>query len=236
MRLNKYLSSIGVCSRRHADRMIEEGRVTVDGKIAELGMSVLLGQQIEIDGKPVEQKNDERVLLLVNKPEGIVCTAERSEPDNIIDFLSFPSRIYPVGRLDKDSHGLILMTNIGSLCNEITRAANGHEKEYIVKVDKRISSDFVKNMEKGVYLPELEVTTMPAKVKKLSEKEFSIILKEGRNRQIRRMCRQLGYRVSDLERIRVMDFKLDGIEEGKYRRASEKELEVLDMLINGRAD
>lgn len=214
--------------------MIEEGRVSIEGEPAVLGALIVPGQRVSIDGVLVEDKISERVLLLVNKPVGIVCTAERSEPDNIIDFLQFPERIYPIGRLDKDSHGLILMTNIGSLCNEITRAANGHEKEYIVTVDKRISPGFISKMQSGIYLSELDVVTMPAEVRKISEKRFSIVLKEGRNRQIRRMCKEEGYRVRDLERIRVMSFTLEGIEEGKYRKADQRELEALDELINRR--
>lgn len=231
MRLNKYLSAAGVCSRREADRLIEAGRVSVDGQTASVGMVIETDCHVSVDGQPVSGVVKKDILLLVNKPMGIVCTAERQEKHNIIDFLDYPERIYPIGRLDKDSHGLILMTNVGSLHNEITRAANGHEKEYIVTVDKRIEADFVQKMAAGVYLPELGCKTMPAKVQKLSEKTFSIVLKEGKNRQIRRMCRALSYRTRDLKRIRIMHFRIDGIAEGQYRPATEAEWTMLKQAV-----
>lgn len=231
MRLNKFLSAAGVCSRRKADQMIEAGRVTVDGQAATVGMTVWQGQRVCVDGMPVDGLEEEKVLLLVNKPLGIVCTAERQEKNNIVDFLNYPKRIYPIGRLDKDSHGLLLMTNVGGLHNEITRAANGHEKEYVVTVDRRIEADFVRKMAAGVYLPELGCKTMPAKVRKLSDKTFSIVLKEGKNRQIRRMCRALDYRTKDLKRVRIMHFRLDGIAEGQYRAATEAEWKELERVV-----
>ena len=232
-RLNKYLSAAGICSRREADRRIEAGRVTVDGQRAVVGTTILPGQQVCLDGKPVTLA-EERILLLVHKPKGIVCTTDRQEPDNIIDYLGYPKRIYPIGRLDKDSHGLLLMTNVGSLHNEITRAANGHEKEYLVTVDRRIDAGFVQRLQEGVWLPELHCTTMPTEVRKLSDKTFSIVLRQGKNRQIRRMCRELSYRVRDLKRIRVMHFLLDGIEEGQYRPATAEEWELLERSIKKR--
>ena len=232
-RINKYLSAAGFCSRRQADRLIEEGRVEVGESVATLGTKVLPKDTVYVDGKPVVGDEPQEVLLLVNKPKGIVCTAEKREKDNIIDFLHYPTRIYPIGRLDKDSHGLILMTNVGSLHNEITRAANGHEKEYLVKVNKRIDGRFIRHMEEGVYLPELDLTTAPAEVWKRSDNVFSIVLREGRNRQIRRMCRELSYRVLDLERIRVMHFQIDGIPEGQYRKATAREWAELRRRIKG---
>ena len=231
MRLNKFLSAAGVCSRRGADRLIAAGRVSVDGQPASVGMVINTGQQVSVDGQPVAGVLQKRILLLVNKPIGIVCTAERQEKHNIIDFLNYPERIYPIGRLDKDSHGLLLMTNVGELHNEITRAANGHEKEYIVTVDRRIEADFVRKMAAGVYLPDLGCRTMPTKVQKLSDKTFSIVLKEGKNRQIRRMCRALDYRTKDLKRVRIMHFQLDGIAEGQYRAATEAEWKILEERI-----
>lgn len=234
IRLNKFLSAAGICSRREADRMIDAGRVTVNGQLATVGMTIHSGQQVCMDGKLVDASEKEKILLLVNKPIGIVCTAERQEKDNIIDFLNYPKRIYPIGRLDKDSHGLLLMTNVGELHNEITRAANGHEKEYVVTVDRRIEAEFVRKMAAGVYLPELKCKTMPAKVRKLSDKTFSIVLKEGKNRQIRRMCRALDYRTRDLKRVRVMHFLLDGIAEGQYRAATDAEWKKLEESIGMR--
>ncbi len=232
IRLNKYLSAVGFCSRRKADSLIEAGQVFVDGHQAYVGMKVFDGQEITVDGRPVINSNDEPILLLVNKPVGIVCTASKQERHNIVDYLHYPARVYPIGRLDKDSHGLILMTNIGSLHNEITKAANGHEKEYVVTVDKRIDVDFISQMAQGVYLSELQYKTRPAQVKKLSQRSFSIILKEGKNRQIRRMCSELSYRVKDLQRIRVMHFTLTGIEEGGYRPATKEEWETLLESVN----
>ena len=232
IRINKYLSAAGFCSRRRADSLIDEGRVTIDGKIALKGTMVTPEQIVYVDGIPVENKDRKDILLLVNKPKGIVCTAQSKEENNIIDFLNYPRRIYPVGRLDKDSRGLILMTNVGELHNEITSVSNMHEKEYIVTVNKRIDAGFIKNMSEGVYLKDLEQMTLPAQVKKLSERTMSIVLHEGKNRQIRRMCNALSYRVLDLKRIRIMHFLLDGIEEGSYREATQDEWERLGAKFN----
>ncbi len=232
IRINKYLSAAGFCSRRRADSLIDEGRVTIDGKIALKGTMVTPEQIVYVDGIPVENKDRKDILLLVNKPKGIVCTAQSKEENNIIDFLNYPRRIYPVGRLDKDSRGLILMTNVGELHNEITSVSNMHEKEYIVTVNKRIDAGFIKNMSEGVYLKDLEQMTLPAQVKKLSERTMSIVLHEGKNRQIRRMCNALSYRVLDLKRIRIMHFLLDGIEEGSYREATKDEWERLGSKFN----
>ena len=232
IRLNKYLSAAGFCSRRAADRLIASGRVTVDGMTAGVGTVMEEDALVCVDGEPVSGRPEE-VLLIVHKPVGIVCTAERREKDNIIDFLRYPTRIYPIGRLDKDSHGLILMTNVGALHNEITRAANGHEKEYEVTVNRAISGQFLARMAEGVYLSELDYQTRPAAVRRLGERTFSITLTEGKNRQIRRMCEELGYRVRDLMRTRVMGFTLDGIPEGGYRPANEREWDVLRGMMHG---
>ncbi len=226
IRINKYLSEAGVCSRRQADRLIEEGRVTIDGEKALTGSKVMPGMQVELDGKALSPVEEE-VFLLFHKPKGIVCTAEKREKDNVIDYLNYPTRIYPVGRLDKDSHGLLLLTNQGQMANAILKAANAHEKEYVVRVNKPITGAFLMHMAQGVYLSELDKTTAPAQVKKTSDKEFSIILTQGLNRQIRRMCKELGYRVVDLFRIRVMDFTLDGIPEGEYKTLSKKDIAKL---------
>ena len=234
-RLNKYLSEKGICSRRSADRMIAAGRVKVDGVTAVCGMRVREGQRVSVDGEEIDGGKPKKVLLLVNKPVGIVCTAEKRELHNIVDLIHYPERIYPIGRLDKDSHGLILMTNVGALHNEITRAAGGHEKEYIVEVDRRISAEFVRRMSRGVYLSGLSRQTAPTRVRKLSEKVFSIVLTQGVNRQIRRMCEECAYGVVDLKRIRVMHFSLEGIAEGAYREASAEEWQQLEKDLCGAA-
>lgn len=229
IRLNKYLSDAGICSRRQADLYIEEGKVTVDGKIAREGMRVGPQNQVCFMGKPVQRKED-LILLLVNKPKGIVCTT-KGQKNNIVDFLQYKERIYPVGRLDVASEGLLLMTNDGDLMNEILRARNYHEKEYVVTVNKKIDPAFLKAMRQGVFLPELNVTTRPCKVKEVDKNSFSIILTQGLNRQIRRMCEALGYRVVKLVRIRIMNLKLGDLKKGKYRKATEGELEKLYSLI-----
>ena len=230
IRINKYLSEAGVCSRREADRLVEKGKVFIDGKLAETGAKVGPGQVVVVDGKEVRPVEKE-VVLIFNKPKGIVCTAEKREKDNVIDYLNYPTRIYPVGRLDKESHGLLLLTNQGDLTNEILKASNYHEKEYVVRVNKPITGQFLMHMEKGVYLSELDKTTAPCQVKKIDDKTFSIILTQGLNRQIRRMCRELDYHVRDLKRIRIMDFTLDGIEEGAYRTLSQKEISDLKKKL-----
>ncbi|MCR4797318.1 MAG: pseudouridine synthase [Lachnospiraceae bacterium] len=230
IRINKYLSEAGVCSRRQADRFVEEGRVLIDGQPASAGAKVMPDSVVELDHKvlcPVE----EEVFLLFHKPKGIVCTAQKREKDNVIDYLNYPVRIYPVGRLDKDSHGLLLLTNQGDMANAITKAANAHEKEYVVRVNKPITGTFLVHMAQGVYLSELDRTTAPCKIKKLSDKEFSIILTQGLNRQIRRMCKELGYRVMDLFRIRVMDFTLEGVPEGTYKTLTKEEIEGLKRKL-----
>jgi len=233
IRLNKYLSDAGVCSRRAADKAIEEGRVLVNDKPAEMGMRIGPDDDVAFDGKPVSNADKKPVLIAYNKPVGIVCTAEKREKNNIIDHINYPERIYPIGRLDKDSNGLILLTNQGDLVNKIMRAANAHEKEYIVTVDKDIDSDFINRMSAGVYLDELEVTTRKCQVEKLSKRTFKIILTQGLNRQIRRMCQMLGYRVLSLKRIRIMNIKLNDLQEDTYRDVTEAELKVLNKMLEG---
>lgn len=233
IRLNKYLSDAGVCSRRAADKAIEEGRVLVNDKPAEMGMRIGPDDDVVFDGKPVSNADKKPVLIAYNKPVGIVCTAEKREKNNIIDHINYPERIYPIGRLDKDSNGLILLTNQGDLVNKIMRAANAHEKEYIVTVDKDIDSDFINRMSAGVYLDELEVTTRKCQVEKLSKRTFKIILTQGLNRQIRRMCQMLGYRVRSLKRVRIMNIKLNDLQEDTYRDVTEAELKVLYKMLEG---
>ncbi|MCR5099308.1 MAG: pseudouridine synthase [Lachnospiraceae bacterium] len=230
VRINKFIANAGVCSRREADRMIADGRVVIDDVVAGPGDRVYSGAKVKVDGNEINLVADE-VVLIFNKPVGIVCTAEEREPDNVIDYIGYPERIYPVGRLDKDSRGLLILTNMGQLAYEVTRAASGHEKEYEVTVDHPITGQFMIRMQQGVYLKDLDRTTAPAAVKKTGEKSFSIILHQGLNRQIRRMCAELGYRVRDLKRVREMDLTLEGIPEGEYRRLSAKETAELKGKI-----
>ena len=230
IRLNKFLSDAGVCSRREADRLIESGKVTVDGKRAETGMKVTEHSVVCVGKKQIQAKdNNEMILLAVNKPVGIVCTEEKREKNNIIDFLKYPTRITYIGRLDKDSEGLILMTNNGDIINKMMRAGNEHEKEYIVTVNKPITDEFIERMSNGV--PILDTVTRKCKVEKIGKFTFRIILTQGLNRQIRRMSEYLGYKVTKLERIRVMNIKLGKLKPGTYRRVSEEEIKELMELI-----
>lgn len=232
IRINKYLSAAGFCSRREADRLVEAGRVSIDGRIAGMGDKVSDGQKVQVDNKDISVE-EEKILLAFNKPAGIVCTTTDSQgANNIVDYIGYNKRIYPIGRLDKDSHGLILMTNNGEIMDKILRSANGHEKEYIVEVNKDIDDEFVKNMSKGVYLEELERTTLPCRVYKDGKRKFRIILTQGLNRQIRRMCDNLGYRVVDLKRIRIMNIVLGDLKEGSYRNVTDKEYSRLLSMLN----
>lgn len=221
IRLNKFLSEAGVCSRREADRMIEEGRITVDGRKAETGMRVRPDQEIKVGKKLISMEREGEVLLAVYKPEGVVCTTDRREKRNIVDFVGYPVRIYPIGRLDKDSEGLILMTNIGSLVNKMMRSVNYHEKEYLVTVHKPVTDAFLERMAKGVRIRKeekgevlLDAMTRPCQVEKLGRCSFRIILTQGLNRQIRRMCEALGYQVTHLKRVRVLNIELKGMRPG----------------------
>ena len=228
-RLNKYLSEVGFCSRRAADKLIEEGRVTINGKVPEMGTKVAPDDKVHVDGKLIKNTNKRSVYLAFNKPLGIVCTTDtRVEKDNIIDFINYPKRIFPIGRLDKQSEGLILLTDDGDIVNKILRASNNHEKEYIVKVDKPISQTFIERMSNGV--PILDIVTKKCEVKKLSKFEFKIILTQGLNRQIRRMCEYLNYEVQTLKRVRIMNIKLD-VPVGKYRELTQQELQELNKLL-----
>ena len=228
VRLNKFLSEAGVCSRREADRLIESGRVFVDGKRAETGMKVSGNQEVKV-GKKVVSKGNEMVLLAVNKPVGIVCTEEKKEKKNIIRFLDYPVRITYIGRLDKDSEGLLLMTNNGDIINKMMRAGNRHEKEYKVTVDKAVTPEFIEKMGAGV--PILDTVTRPCKVEKIGKYTFSIILTQGLNRQIRRMCEALGYQVRELIRVRIMNIHLGRLKEGEYRKLTDAELnELYDQI------
>ena len=228
MRLNKYLSDAGVCSRREADRLVHDGKVTVDGKTAVLGMQIEEGQEIWVNGKEV-RREEKKVLLLFHKPRGIECTANPKIKNNVISYIDYPIRIYYIGRLDKDSEGLLLLTNQGELVNKMMRAGNCHEKEYLVTVDKPVTDDFIRKMSCGV--PILGTVTRKCHVEKTGEKSFCIILTQGLNRQIRRMCEYLGYRVKRLKRVRVMNLELGSLPAGQYREATKKELEELKSLI-----
>lgn len=230
IRLNKYLSESGICSRREADRLIEAGKVLVDGSVAAMGMKIRPDQKVVCNGVPVGEK-DRPVLLAVNKPRGIVCTTStKDRAENIVEFLQYPIRIYPVGRLDKESEGLLLMTNQGELMDQILRARNGHEKEYRVTVDRPVTEEFLTRMAAGV--PILDTVTRPCKVKRLGEREFGIILTQGLNRQIRRMCEALGYRVTRLCRIRIMNLTLGSLKPGAYREVSGDELSELKRRLS----
>ena len=230
VRINKYLSEVGYCSRRVADRLIEDGKVTINGKVPEMGTRVKEGDQVEVKGQIIEKsKKQKNIYLVFNKPIGIVCTTDRGvDPDNIIDFIKYPSRIFPIGRLDKLSEGLIFLTNDGDIVNKILRARNNHEKEYVVSVNRTINKDFIQRMSGGVEI--LDTITKNCFVKKLGPKKFKIILTQGLNRQIRRMCESLGYRVVSLKRVRIMNIKLD-VPTGKYREFTKEELLKLKGLL-----
>lgn len=230
VRINKYLSEAGVCSRREADRQIEAGHVTINGRKAVMGDKVSPGDEVYF-GKKKVSKEEEVILLAVNKPRGIVCTAEKRERNNIVDFVNYPKRIYPIGRLDKESRGLILMTNQGELVNKMMRSGNRHEKEYIVRVNRDITRDFLEKMSAGVYLEELDATTRKCKVEQLGKRTFRIVLTQGMNRQIRRMCEKFHYRVVDLKRTRIMNIQLGDLKEGASRRISPEEWKELRELI-----
>jgi 23S rRNA pseudouridine2604 synthase len=228
-RLNKFLSEAGYCSRRAADKLIEEGRVTVNGKYPEMGTKVSSTDEVSVDGKVVSIKKKSRVYIAFNKPVGVVCTTDtRVEKNNIIDFINYPSRIFPIGRLDKDSEGLILLTDDGDIVNKILRSSNNHEKEYIVRVDKPISQTFVKRMSEGV--PILDTMTKPCRVQKLSRDSFKIVLTQGLNRQIRRMCSYLDYEVESLKRVRIMNINLMS-DVGEYRNLTKEELNTLNKAL-----
>ena len=226
IRINKYLAECGVCSRRGADELIAKGAVTVDGIRAENGMKITPGMLVVVNGKAVGGA-DEKVYLAFNKPRGIVCTAQKAEERNVIDYISYPKRITYSGRLDKDSEGLLIMTNDGDLIDAMMRSRNGHEKEYIVTVDKTVTDAFLYQFSKGVFIEDLGVTTKKCKAWRVSDNTFKVILTQGLNRQIRRMCEAFGYRVRKLVRTRVMNVELGELKVGEYRELGEGEVEKL---------
>lgn len=229
VRINKYLSEVGYCSRRAADKLIDANRVTINGKVPELGTKVHPDDEVRVDGKLITDSQEKPVYIAFNKPVGIVCTTDtKVEKDNIIDFINYPTRIFPIGRLDKPSEGLIFLTNDGDIVNKILRARNNHEKEYIVRVNKPITKDFIRRMSNGI--PILGTVTRKCKVEKLDKFEFRIVLTQGLNRQIRRMCEYLGYRVTRLKRIRIMNVMLD-VPVGQWRDLTEAELLEIDRLV-----
>jgi len=231
VRINKYLSEAGVCSRREADRLIEAGKVMIDGKLAITGSKVTHKQIIKVNGTTVT-KEEELILLAFNKPVGVVCTTtDKQGKNNIVDYIGFEKRIYPVGRLDKESQGLILMTNDGEMMNKILKSVNGHEKEYVVEVNKPVTEEFINKMSNGIYLEELDRKTDNCIVKKDGKFSFRIILTQGLNRQIRRMSDSLGYKVTRLERIRIMNINLAGIAIGQYRKVSDEEYKKLCSML-----
>ncbi|WP_434996868.1 23S rRNA pseudouridine(2604) synthase RluF [Vibrio scophthalmi] len=229
-RLNKYISETGYCSRREADKLIDQGRVTINSQIPEMGTKVMPGDDVCIDGQPLKAK-EKPVYIALNKPTGITCTTERDIPGNIVDFIGHRSRIFPIGRLDKPSDGLIFLTNDGDIVNKILRAGNNHEKEYVVRVDKPITDDFIRRMGSGVNI--LDTVTLPCKVTKETKFSFRIVLTQGLNRQIRRMCEALGYEVFKLRRVRIMNITLDDIPNGRWRYLSDDEINEIHAMCEG---
>ena len=234
IRINKYLSEAGICSRREADRFVQQGRVLLEGRMAAPGDRVLEGQCVTVDGRSVK-KEEEEIFLAFYKPKGIVCTTADTEHgeriQNVVEYIQYPKRIYPVGRLDKDSEGLLLMTNQGEAMEKILRSRYGHEKEYFVRVDHRVEEAFLRGMGKGV--PVLDTVTKPCRVWKEDETSVHIVLTQGLNRQIRRMCEYFGYRVVYLRRDRVMNITLDGLKKGRYRKLTTEEIRKLKSEITG---
>jgi len=228
VRINKYLSEVGYCSRRAADKLIEEGRVRINGKVPEKGTKISGADEVRVDGELISEPKGKSVYIAFNKPVGIVCTTDtKREKDNIIDYINYPKRIFPIGRLDKPSEGLIFLTNDGDIVNKILRARNNHEKEYIVRVNKEVTIDFIQKMSRGVTI--LDTVTRKCFVEKTGKFEFKIILTQGLNRQIRRMCEYLNYKVKKLKRVRIMNVKLD-VPVGKWRNLTEEELKGIYKL------
>ena len=232
VRLNKYISSTGYCSRREADKLIEQRKVTINGKIAEMGTQVEDGDKVIVNGKLISPPEKEFVYIMLNKPVGITCTTEQKVKGNIIDFINHPERIFPIGRLDKPSQGLILLTSDGDIVNKILRARNNHEKEYIVTVNKPITPNFISGMANGVPIAELDTVTRKCHVEQIGRFMFKIILTQGLNRQIRRMCEYFHYEVEKLERVRIMNLTLANLPIGQWRNLTANELEELNNLIS----
>ena len=227
-RLNKFIADSGYCSRREADRLIQEGRVKIDGRVGGLGDKVLPGMVVVCDGKKLSG-DGEKVYIALNKPRGIVCTADPREPMNVVDYIGYPIRIFPVGRLDKDSEGLLLLTSDGEIVNRLLRASGGHEKEYEVEVDKPLTREFMENMMKGV--PILDTVTLPCKLRRTGARSFNLVLVQGLNRQIRRRCEALGYTVQKLRRVRINCLKIGSLQPGQWRELTEKEVrELMDSI------
>ena len=229
VRLNKYMAESGYCSRREADRLISEGRVRIDGRVGALGDRVMPGMAVTVDGQPLTGEG-EKLYILLNKPRGIVCTADPREPMNVVDYLNHPQRVFPVGRLDKDSEGLLLMTSDGDIVNRLLRAAGGHEREYEVQIDRPVTREFVEKMMAGV--PILDTVTLPCRVRRTGERSFNIVLVQGLNRQIRRMCEARGASVVQLRRIRIMNLRLGNLKPGQWRELTEAELRALLDALN----
>ena len=223
-RLNKYIADSGYCSRREADRLIGEGKVLIDGRVGVLGDRILPGMRVTVEGVSVTGES-EKVYIALNKPRGIVCTADPREPMNVVDYIGHPQRIFPVGRLDKDSEGLLLLTSDGEIVNRILRAAGGHEKEYEVMIDRPVTTEFLQKMAAGV--PILDTVTLPCRIRKTGPRSFNLILVQGLNRQIRRMCEALGCNVVSLRRIRIMNIRLGRLETGHWRNLTAPELKQL---------
>ena len=229
-RINKYLSEAGYCSRREADKLIDQGRVTINGEVPEMGTKISPSDIVRVDGKPISKQDEKHVYIAFNKPVGIVCTTDSGvEKDNIIDFINYPKRISPIGRLDKGSEGLIFLTNDGDIVNKILRARNNHEKEYVVTVNKPISSTFIDRMGMGISI--LDTVTKKCEVEKLGNYDFRIVLTQGLNRQIRRMCEALGYEVTSLKRVRIMNVLLD-VPVGEWRDITEEELKAINEMVS----
>ena len=229
-RINKYLSEVGFCSRRGADKLVEQKRVTINGKVPELGTKILEGDEVRVDGKLISESKEKPVYIAFNKPIGIVCTTDtRVEKDNIIDYINYPKRIFPIGRLDKPSEGLIFLTSDGDIVNKILRARNKHEKEYVVTVNKPVNRDFIYKMGNGI--PILDQITRKCHVEQIGKYKFKIILTQGLNRQIRRMCEYLDYRVTKLRRVRIMNISLD-VPVGQWRHLTAKEMKEINDLVS----
>lgn len=231
IRINKYLSEAGICSRREADALIEAGKVTVNGQKAVNGMKVTDKDNIIVNGKRVKGR-DEKVYLAFYKPKGIVCTASAEEENNLMDYIDYPVRVTYCGRLDRDSEGLLLLSNDGDFMQKLMKGANGHEREYLVRVEKPITDEFIEGLESGVFLEDLKVKTRPCKVRKISPVTFTIVLTQGLNRQIRRMCRAYDYHVRFLKRVRIENIQLGDLDEGGYRELTDAEIRELKSRVN----
>ena len=232
VRINKYLAEAGVCSRREADRLVEEGKVTINGKVAENGSKVMRGDEVVASGKRIKGP-DRKVYYALYKPAGVVCTADKSEENNIMDMIDLPVRVTYCGRLDRDSEGLLLMTNDGDLIQDLMRGANAHEREYLVRVNKPVTDEVIKEMEKGVFLPDLNVTTKRCRIRRISDVTFTIVLRQGLNRQIRRMCRAFDLHVRFLKRVRIENIILGDLAPGRYRELDSSELSELKRRVYG---